>query len=106
MATLATLPGIEDFMKQKVVVERQSYESVSDELRRTNPSMRGLSSRSIRRFCAERGIRATSRLNDAQLDKVVATSVAKVHWQRSSNCIVVSGVNVTARAAAWPIIIC
>ena len=75
---LATLPGIEDVLKQKIIVERRSYESVSEQLRTANPSMRGLSSRSIRRFCVEHGIHATSRLTDSHLDRVVATSVAKV----------------------------
>ena len=83
---LAALPGVEDFIK-KVIIERKSYKSVSEELRVANPSMRGLSSRSIRRFCTEHGIHATSRLTDSHLDRVVATSVAKVGHPMPPNTV-------------------
>ena len=81
----AALPGIEDFIKKKVIIERKSYKLVSEELRVVDPSMRGLTSRSIRRFCTEHGIYATSRLTNSHLDRVVATSVAKVGESMPSN---------------------
>lgn len=78
MANLSTLPGIVDFIRNKVESERKSYETVSDELRLLNPSMRGLSARSIRRFCSEHNVHSSSRLTDVQIDRVVAESVSQV----------------------------
>ena len=81
MAFLSTIPGIETLLHRKVVVERKSFEIISRELQEAYPHItRGLASRSVRRFCSERGIHATSRLTDADLDRVVATSVSKVSF--------------------------
>ena len=81
MAFLSTIPGIETLLHRKVVVERKSFEIISRELQEAYPHItRGLASRSVRRFCSERGIHATSRLTDVSLDRVVATSVSKVSY--------------------------
>ena len=85
MATLATLPGIINFLTKRIVEERKSYAAASDELKSLNPNIRGLSTRSVRRFCAENGIHATSRLSDGQLDSVVATSISQVHTYMGSS---------------------
>ena len=75
--SLRSLPGIERLLKKKVVDERKTYETVSQEL---NPSLTcGLSARTIRRFCSDHDIQSTSRLTDAQMDRVVAAQVAKVY---------------------------
>lgn len=73
MAGLSSLSGIEEWLSNKIVVERRSYECVSRELQQLYPNLRGLSSRTVRRFCNGRGIRATSQLTDSQLDRVVAS---------------------------------
>ena len=79
MATLESIIGIVDTIKHKVVDERKSYSAVSEELKRSNPAVtRGLSARSVRRFCQVHDIHASSRLSDVQLDRVVRSSVAKV----------------------------
>ena len=78
MATMESISGIEDWLVQKIISEQQSYEHVSKELQEIYPNLRGLSSRSIRRFCENNGIHATSRLTDSQLDRVVASSAFKV----------------------------
>ena len=78
MATLAQLPNIEQFVTQKVVFERMSYEAVSEEIKRYFGSTRGMSIRSVRRFCVKRGICRTSHLSDTELDVVVSNGVGKV----------------------------
>jgi len=78
MAALGTIDGIEDWLVQKIITERRSYEYVSIELQELYPTLRGLSSRSVRRFCSNSGIHATSRLTDSQLDRIVASNASKV----------------------------
>lgn len=78
--SLRSLPGIESLLKKKVVDERKTYETVSQELKSGYPSLtRGLSARTIRRFCSDHDIQSTSRFTDAQMDRVVAAQVAKVY---------------------------
>ncbi len=79
MALLEQLPNIESTIRHYVVDDGLSYESVSDELKRQYGSIRGLSIRSIRRYCREHEIRQTSRLTQEQLDMVVASNVSKVN---------------------------
>lgn len=78
MAALDSISGIRDLMVQKIIAEKQSYEYVSKELQELYPNVRGLSSRSVRRFCSRHGIHATSHLTDSQLDRVVASNASKV----------------------------
>ena len=74
-----SIPGIEAILRQKVVEERKSYKEISVELRREYTHLiRGLSARSIRRYCHEKDIHPSSRLTESQLDRVVSSSVAKV----------------------------
>ena len=56
----------------------KSYESVSNELKSLNPNTKGLSVRSVRRYCEENDIHGTSRLTDTQLDCIVGESVSQV----------------------------
>ena len=82
MAGLDRIDGIKDWLAQKIITERRSYAHVSKELQELYPHLRGLSSRSIRRFCSTNGIHATSRLTDSQLDRVVASNTSKVSMVR------------------------
>ena len=60
-------------------VERgETYENISRFLQHVLPHSRGLSPRSVRRFCSERGIRFRSGLNDSELDEVVSARVRAV----------------------------
>ena len=75
-----SIPGIEQLLRQKVVIERKSFPVVSQELKEAYPNFtRSLSSWSVRWFCNQNGIHGTSRLTDANLDRVVANSVSMVH---------------------------
>lgn len=78
MATVEAIPGIESFVRSRIVHERKTHQQVSDELIRSNPGMKGLSTRSVRRFCEKFGIHASSRLSNSELDRVVSSSVSKV----------------------------
>ena len=78
MATLATIPGAHALVRKLVVEDRRSHRDISDELRRRYPTMRGLSARSVRRFCEIYGIHSTSRVSDLELDTYVRNCVARV----------------------------
>ena len=79
MAALSSIPGIEEELRMRVVEERKSYDAISTELKSSYPHLtRGLSARSVRRYCRELGIHVTPRLSDAHLDRIVASSVAAV----------------------------
>lgn len=79
MAVLKCINGIESLLRMKVENERKSYDTISFELKNEYPDLtRGLSARSIRRFCNDLNIHPTSRLPASQLDRVVSSSVAKV----------------------------
>ena len=79
MAVLETIPGAEDYVRKRIVEDRATHQVVSEELKLLHPWIsRGLSSRSIRRFCEAHDFHATSRLVDSQLDMVVKTSIHKV----------------------------
>ena len=80
MAVLESVSGIADIISKMITEERKSYESVSRELKtyHLHPTLRGLSARSVRRYCESHGIHRSSRLNDQQLDVAVRSSVARV----------------------------
>lgn len=79
MAGLEELPGIEAFMREKIVVERKSHKDISRELQLLHPGMlSGLSSMSVRRYCSRHGIHKTSGLDDRTLDHLVEENVARV----------------------------
>ena len=74
-----SIPGIEQLVRLKVVTERKSHRIVSQELKDAYPNLaRGLSERSVRRFCSLNRIHVTSRLTDTNLDRVVSSSVSMV----------------------------
>ena len=76
---LESIHGVESPLRKKVEVERKSYEIISAELKNEYPRIPlGLSARTIRRFCNDWGIHATSRLTASQLDRVVSSSITKV----------------------------
>ena len=78
MATLKILPGIEDLLRHSLLIERLTYDRISAKLKREYPGVRGLSARSVRRFCLSEGIHKTSRLNCNNLDRVVVGCIHRV----------------------------
>ena len=63
------------FVRTLIVHERKTHEQVNNELMRSNPGVKGLCTRSVRRFWE---IHASSRLSSSDLDRVVSSSVNKV----------------------------
>ena len=68
----------EGYIRWRVEVEHASHHELCEELRATNPGVRGYSIRSIERFCREKGIHKSSRLPETAVEQVVAEAVAKV----------------------------
>ena len=79
----------------------QTHQEISDFLVSVLPSHRGLSPRSVRRFCAQRGIHYRSCLNNTQLDRLISSTVRRVghsYGRRSIQGLLRShGVNVSQR---------
>ena len=63
---------------RQIVEDGESHEQISRFLRTVLPSQRGLSSRSVRRFCSLRGIRYRRGLTSAELDHIVSSRVRTV----------------------------
>ena len=78
MSALEEIAGIAAVVRQMVEVERKSHEKVSEELMVRFSGKKGLSSRSVRRFCSEHDIHGISRLEQPELSQVVATAVDQV----------------------------
>ena len=75
---MATLEGLEDFIREKVEKERWTHTQLSIHLQQAYPGQRGFSVRSLERFCGAAGIHKTARLSEHELDKAVADAIAKV----------------------------
>lgn len=79
MSFLNSLPSADSIIRRMVVEEKRTLSDVCIALREAFPDIsRGLSKRSIRRYCAENGIHSTSRLKDDVIDRLVLTSIQKV----------------------------
>ena len=55
-----------------------SYKEISEELRALFPGVRGLSVKSLKRFCNSHHLHATSRISDNALDILVACGIGMV----------------------------
>ena len=88
MAGLVTIPGAYALIRELVVEDRRSQKEISDGLRRRYPTVRGLSSRSVRRFCETHDIHCTSRLSDLELDTYIRNGVARVSVDLTEHNIV------------------
>ena len=70
--------GLKAFIHYKISEEGITYEDLSILLKQLYPNCKGLSVRSLQRFCKQEEIHKTSRITDATLDDVVKESVAQV----------------------------
>ncbi|KAK3724997.1 hypothetical protein QZH41_017473, partial [Actinostola sp. cb2023] len=68
----------EDYIRNLVEKEGKSAKDVSVILQSRYPNARGFSSRTIQRFCNERGIKSTAKISDDTLDTVVEHAVSQV----------------------------
>ena len=67
-----------DFMRDLVVTQGKTHSQVSLLLQEAYPGKRGLSSRSVRRFCLKNGIHAQNRLSNEELEHYTKEVVARV----------------------------
>ena len=70
--------GVEEFVREQVEKNKWMYGRVSSFLKETTGVTKGVSERSVRRFCALKGIKRSSRINDQELDKTVVQAVSLV----------------------------
>ena len=75
---MAALEGLEDYVREKIEKEGMTHYQLSLRLRELYPGVRGLSVRSLERFCACKSIRKTSRPSTQQLDEAVCGAIAQV----------------------------
>ena len=76
MAT--ALESFVDFVREKVQRYGWSHKRISLFLQENNPGVRGLSERSVRRFCHQNDIHKTSRLDNLSLDEAVTKATSMV----------------------------
>ena len=67
-----------DFVRDLVLTKGKTHSQVSLLLQEAHPEKRGLSSRSVRRFCLENGIHAQNRLSNEELEHYTKEVVARV----------------------------
>lgn len=89
MATLEALgPEIEDFIRQKIQLEHKTHAEVVRQLRSLYPSIsRGISTKSVSRFCSSHCIHRTSRLSEEAVDRLVYFNTTKVCLCLLAYCI-------------------
>jgi len=80
VCNMAALNEFEDFVREKIEVEKFTHKKLSEMLQQVFPGDRGFSVRSIKRFCNENSIRKTTSLDNQELDEVVAQAVTQVHF--------------------------
>ena len=75
-------PNMNDFsaeyIKDPVITQRKTHSEVSLLLKERFPDKKGLSSRSVRRFCLENGIHLHKRLSNDELEQCTRDVVARV----------------------------
>lgn len=75
---MAALEQYEDFVREKVEIDKYTHKQLSDELQQSFPGERGFSVRSVERFCSEKGIKKMCDIDDHELDEVVSSAVLQV----------------------------
>ena len=73
----ATLEAFDAFIRDKVD-KKWTHKAISNYLMSRHQATRGLSTRSVQRYCAANNIHKTSRLEDQDIDMVVNDAVCKV----------------------------
>ena len=78
MAVSVSLQDMEGFIRDKIIMENWTHSRISLYLKRLYPGCWGFSVRSIERFCSNKGIHRTSRLDASNLQEVVSEAIRKV----------------------------
>ena len=69
---MSLLEKFKDVVRDRVERNRWTHKQVSDFLQEAHPGVRGCSVRSIQRFCSDKGIHKTPRIEDNTLDEAVS----------------------------------
>ncbi len=69
-----------EYVKDLVVNQRKTHSEVSLILQEAFPGKRGLSERSVRRFCCENDLHSQRRVSNADLEQCARAVVAKVRY--------------------------
>ena len=72
------IQGIEVFVRDLIEHRRKSHYQVSAELQQMYTDVQGLSEMSVRHYCRKHGIYKTARVDDATLDQLISTNIARV----------------------------
>ena len=75
---MSSLEEFEDFVREKVEKERWTHKQISGFLQGKHPGKRGFSVRSVERFCSNKDIHKTLRIDDKTLDDVLSTATDMV----------------------------
>ncbi|XP_062511305.1 uncharacterized protein LOC134187203 [Corticium candelabrum] len=78
------MDGVDEDFVRKRVEEGNSHAVISEELQTMFPGLRGLSERSVRRFCTDRGISRRCSLTKEELERCVSDAVSEKLQRRSS----------------------
>lgn len=77
---MEVLEGLEDYIRCKIEMEQWTHEALSRHLLESYPGQRGLSLRSLERFCSAKGIRKQQKVTGEELDAAVSDAVSKVGY--------------------------
>ena len=66
-----------DYIKERVK-NKGTHKEIASDLQQLFPNSRGLSERSVRRFCSLKGIHYASRLSAPEVNEVVESAVSQV----------------------------
>ena len=78
MAVNVSLQDMEGFIRDKITMENWTHSRISLYLKRLYPGCWGFSVRSIERFCSNKGIHKTSRLDASNLQEAVSEAIRTV----------------------------
>ena len=73
-----------EIVKDLFIKQKKSHAEISLLLQRTYPNERGLSVRSVRRFCHENGIHAQNRVSNEELEQCTREVVFRVGAKKHS----------------------
>ncbi len=87
---MAALVEYEVLIREKIETCQWTHKQVTLFLKQMYPGQRGLSVRSVERFCSTNNIHKTSRIDDQSLDQIVSTATNMV---RSADYLAMSDNN-------------
>ena len=75
---MTSLENFEGFIRDKIERERWTHKKTSRYFMERYPGQRGFSVRSVERFCSNKGIHKTSRIDEQSLDGAVLNATSLV----------------------------